>query len=54
MVAPNAEPPETPSTNGSASGLRRSACSATPTIESPAPASAARSTRGRRTSKTMS
>src|SRR5262245_44959295 len=36
-VAPSAAPPETPSTNGSARGLRVSACSAQPDVPSAAP-----------------
>ena len=50
-VAPNAAPPETPSTYGSASGLRSTAWNATPVDASPAPAMAPRITRGRRMPK---
>ena len=49
-----AAPPETPSTYGSASGLRRSAWNATPAADSAAPTSAPRKTRGARADHRMS
>src|SRR5579859_5597130 len=52
-VAPSSAPPDTPSVYGSASGLRRSAWSAVPTVASPAPVVAARATRGRRARTTI-
>ena len=48
MTTPNAAPPEMPSTEGSASGLRVSAWNATPATASAPPASAATAIRGRR------
>src|SRR3989304_1172006 len=44
---PSAAPPETPRTNGSARGFRKSACSAQPEAASAAPTTAASATRGR-------
>ena len=53
-VPPSAAPPETPSTNGSASGFRSRAWSATPARRpSAAPTIAASSARGRRSSSRM-
>ncbi len=52
-LAPTAAPEEMPSTKGSASALRTMACTATPTVESPAPTTAARTTLGSRISQTM-
>ena len=50
--APTDEPPETPSTYESASGLRNSACSSTPASASSAPMVNAESSRGARNSST--
>src|SRR5437763_4882676 len=50
-AVPMAAPPERPKTKGSARGLRKSACRATPATESAAPTSAARMTRGTRSRK---
>ncbi len=50
-LAPSAPPPETPRVKGSARGFRKSAWSAAPTIESEAPTSIARRTRGMRNRK---
>lgn len=52
-LAPTAAPDEIPSTNGSASALRTIACTATPTVASPAPTTAASTTRGSRISQTI-
>ena len=53
-AAPNAAPDEMPSTCGSASGFRKSACMTTPAAARPPPTSPARSTRGRRIFQMMS
>ena len=50
-IAPSADPDDTPSVNGVASGLRSSACMTTPATASVAPTSPAASTRGRRAMK---
>ncbi len=52
-LAPTAAPEEMPRTNGSARALRTRACTATPMAESPAPTTAARTARGKRSSHTM-
>ncbi len=53
-AAPSAAPLETPSVNGVASGLRKSAWNDMPLSESIAPATKAHSTRGMRMSNRMS
>lgn len=52
-TAPTDAPDETPSSIGSASGLRTRACSAMPDTDRPAPTTPASSTRGSRTSTTI-
>ena len=52
-TAPTLAPDDTPSSIGSASGLRTRACSAIPATDSPAPTTAHSSTRGSRTSVTI-
>jgi len=53
ITAPREAPAETPNTYGSASGLRTRVCRHTPARLSPAPATAASSTRGVRKSHTI-
>ena len=50
---PNEAPDETPSTSGLTSGLRNTPCKTAPASASAEPTINDRSTRGRRTSKTM-